>query len=135
MSNTYNIYKIKHHKIKELKEKLKSVGLVEQKTLQAFNYANAFYFSENIKGNDVWWWKTYKEFFNDNIKEPKNTFNFGVLLCQNLENEEKIYAVSLGKSHFYLSKFIHLDFGIDLAIRVADENSILLKKSRYFTGT
>lgn len=135
MSNTYNIYKIKHHKIKELKEKLKSVGLVEQKTLQAFNYSNTFYFSENIKGNDVWWWETYKEFFNDNIKEPKNTFNFGVLLCQNLENEEKIYAVSLGKSHFYLSKFIHLDFGIDLAIHVADESSILLKKSRYFTGT
>jgi len=135
MSNTYNIYKIKHHKIKELKEKLKSVGLVEQKTLHAFNYSNTFYFSENIKGNDVWWWETYKEFFNDNIKEPKNTFNFGVLLCQNLENEEKTYAVSLGKSHFYLSKFIHLDFGIDLAIHVADESSILLKKSRYFTGT
>ncbi|MBP1125293.1 MULTISPECIES: hypothetical protein [Pseudomonas] len=71
MSNTYNIYKIKHHKIKELKEKLKSVGLVEQKTLHAFNYSNTFYFSENIKGNDVWWWETYKEFFNDNIKERK----------------------------------------------------------------
>lgn len=135
MPNTYNIYKIKHHKIKELKEKLKSVGLVEQKTLPVSNYSKTFYFSENIKGNDVWWWEIYKEFFNDNVKEPKNTFNFGVLLCQNLENEEKIYAVSLGKSHFYLSKFIHLDFGIDLAIHVADESSILLKKSRYFTGT
>lgn len=135
MPNTYNIYKIKHHKVKELKEKLKSVGLVEQKTLPISNYSKTFYFSENIKGNDVWWWETYREFFNDNVKEPKNTFNFGVLLCQSLKNEEQIYAVSLGKAHFYLSKFIYLDFGIDLAIRVADENSILLKKSRYFTGT
>ncbi|MFA0996650.1 DUF6119 family protein, partial [Pseudomonas syringae] len=111
------------------------VGLIEQKTLTILNYSKTFYFSENIKGNDVWWWKTYRGFFNDDVKEPENTFNFGVLLCQNLENKEQVYAVSLGKSHFYLSKFIHLDFGIDLAIRVADENSILLKKSRYFTGT
>ncbi|WP_085663941.1 DUF6119 family protein [Pseudomonas sp. B5(2017)] len=135
MPNTYNIYKVKYHKINELKEKLKSVGLIEQKTIPTPNYSKTFYFSENIKGNDVWWWNTYREFFNDNVKEPKNTFNFGMLLCQNLEDQEQIYAVSLGKSHFYLSKFIHLDFGIDLAIRVADENSILLKKSRYFTGT
>ena len=135
MPNTYNIYKIKHHKVKELKDKLKSVGLVEQKTLTTLNYSKTFYFSEKIKGNDVWWWETYREFFNDKVKEPKNTFNFGVLLCQNLEDEEQVYTVSLGKSHFYLSKFIHLDFAIDLAIRVADENSILLKKSRYFTGT
>ncbi|TSD76152.1 sporadically distributed protein, TIGR04141 family [Pseudomonas sp. KBS0710] len=135
MPNTYNIYKIKHHKIKQLKEKLKSVGLIEQKTLPIANYSKTFYFSENIEGNNVWWWETYREFFNDKVKEPKNKFNFGVLLCQCLENQEQIYAVSLGKSHFYLSKFIYLDFGIDLAIRVADENSILLKKSRYFTGT
>lgn len=73
MPNTYNIYKIKHHKVKELKDKLKSVGLVEQKTLPTLNYSKTFYFSENIKGNDVWWWKTYREFFNDDVKEPKNT--------------------------------------------------------------
>ena len=30
---------------------------------------------------------------------------------------------------------IQYDFGIDLAVRMADENTILLKKSRYFTGT
>jgi hypothetical protein len=47
------------------------------------------------------------------------------------DNPKEIYAVSLGKSHFYLSKFIELDFGISLAIRMANEQSILLKKSRY----
>lgn len=44
------------------------------------------------------------------------------------------YAVSLGKSHFYLSKFIEPDFGITLAVRMANESAILLKKSRYFAG-
>ena len=135
MPNTYNIYKIKPHKLDQLKEKLKAVGLAEQKTLVINGYTKTFYFSEKNAGNEVWWWKTYSEFFNDDLPEPKNIFNFGMLLCQKIESPETMYAVSLGKSHFYLSKFIQLDFGIDLAIRMADENSILLKKSRYFTGT
>lgn len=135
MANTYNIYKVKLAKIDQLKEKLKSVGLVEQKTLKKDGYAKTFYFSEKVEGNEVWWWKTYRDFFNEGIEEPKNIFNFAVLICQNIAEPEKIFAVSLGKSHFYLSKFIQLDFGIDLAVHMADESSILLKKSRYFTGT
>lgn len=135
MPNTYNIYKIKYQKLDQLKAKLNAVGLIEQKTITSKDYSNTFYFSEKIAGNEVWWWTTYRDFFNDNVIEPKNIFNFGMLLCQKTDNPESIYAVSLGKSHFYLSKFIQFDFGIDLAIRMADENSILLKKSRYFTGT
>lgn len=135
MANTYNIYKVKSVKLDQLKERLKSVGLVEQKTLEKDGYLKTFYFSEKVEGNEVWWWKTYREFFNEDIKEPKNTFNFAVLICQSIAQPEKIFAVSLGKSHFYLSKFIQLDFGIDLALHMADESSILLKKSRYFTGT
>lgn len=135
MTNTYNIYKVKPTKIGQLKEKLKSVGLVEQKTLEKDGYLKTFYFSEKVEGNEVWWWKTYRDFFNENIEEPKNIFNFAVLVCQNTAEPERIFAVSLGKSHFYLSKFIQLDFGIDLALHMADESSILLKKSRYFTGT
>jgi len=135
MANTYNIYKVKAVKLKQLKEKLRSVGLVEQKTLEKDGYLNTFYFSEKVEGNEVWWWKTYHDFFNEGVEEPKNIFNFAVLLCQSIAEPEKIFAVSLGKSHFYLSKFIQLDFGIDLALHMADESSILLKKSRYFTGT
>ncbi len=135
MSTTYNIYKIKHEKIDQLLEKLDAVGLVEQKTQLTKKYSMTFYFSRNVRGNDIWWWEVYRDFFNDDINEPKNTFHYGVLLCRNTETPEEIYAVSLGKSHFYLSKFIHPDFGIHLAVRMADENTILLKKSRHFAGT
>lgn len=135
MQNTYNIYKVKLAMLSELKEKLNSVGLLEQKTHVSNNYSMTFYFSEKIDGNDVWWWKTYRDFFNDDVTEPKNIFHFGVLLCHHTDRPEHIYAVSLGKSHFYLSRFIQPDFGIDLAVRMADENTILLKKSRYFTGS
>lgn len=135
MHNTYNIYKVKHEKLDQLLAKLGAVGLTQQKTLQPNKYSMTFYYSENIKGNEIWWWQVYRDFFNDDIKEPRNIFHFGVLLCQNTETPEEIYAVSLGKSHFYLSKFTYSDFGIQLAVRMADENTILLKKSRYFAGS
>lgn len=135
MNNTYNIYKVKHSKLAQLKEKLNAVGLLEQKTLISNNYSMTFYFSDKVKGNDIWWWETYRDFFNDDVIKPINIFHFGMLLCHHTDRPEQTYAVSLGKAHFYLSKLIHYDFGIDLAVRMADENTILLKKSRYFTGT
>jgi len=135
MSNTYNIYKVRHERITDLKQKLDAVGLVEQRTLESKGYSMKFYFSEKVEGNEIWWWSTYKDFFKDGIDEPKNYFYFGVLLCSHLKEPEIVYVVSLGKSHFYLSKFITSNFGIHLAVRMADENTILLKKSRYFAGT
>lgn len=135
MHNTYNIYKVRHEKLNDLKQKLEEVGLVEQKTLESKGYSMKFYFSEKVEGNEIWWWQTYHDFFKDDTKEPKNYFYFGVLLCSHTASAEKIYVVSLGKSHFYLSRFIQSDFGIHLAVRMADENTILLKKSRYFAGS
>lgn len=135
MSNSYNIYRLKFEELNNLLKKIKSVGLVEQKTQVYDNYEMTFFFSENIEGNDVWWHETYKNFLNPQTNPPKNIFYFGLLICKNQDDPKEIYAVSLGKSHFYLSKFIESDFGISLAIRMANEQSILLKKSRYFTGT
>lgn len=54
MANTYNIYKVKSAKLDQLKEKLKSVGLVEQKTLEKDGCLKTFYFSEKVGGNEVW---------------------------------------------------------------------------------
>lgn len=135
MATSYNIYKIDHNKINELKEKIKSSGLKEQlnKDIQDYNFK--FYFSSDLKGNDIWWLEIYKEFLIKPTETPKNIFYYGLMICTKKSCEDKVYAVSLGKSHFYLSKFIVPNFGIDLAIRIADENTILLKKSRYFAGT
>lgn len=134
MQNTYNIYKIQHKKIDALKEKLAKVGLVEHKTVISKNYSLVFYFSETVNGNKIWWWDTYNSFFKENTPEPRNIFYYGALLCYKNSNPQNIYAVSLGKSHFYLSKFIVPDFGINLAVRMADETTILLKKGRHFSG-
>lgn len=135
MHSTYNIYRIKSLQAKALIKKLSGVGLKEQKTIISGNYSMKFFYSDDVLGSEVWWWKTYREFFKRGAKEPKNVFNFALLLCTNIKNPTIIYAASLGKSHFYLSKFIEPDFGINLAVRIADENTILLKKSRHFSGS
>lgn len=135
MSNTYNIYRIKFEEMDGLLEKIKSVGLVEQKTQIYENYEMTFYFSENVEGNDIWWHETYKDFLNTQEKFPKNIFHFGLLICKNEDDPKEIYSISLGKSHFYLAKFIEPNFGITLAVRMGDEKTTILKKSRYFTGT
>lgn len=135
MINTYNIYKLKFTEITGLLEKIQSVGLVQQKTQIYDNYEMTFYFSEKVEGNDIWWHQTYKEFLISQDNSPKNIFHFGLLICEDEDNPEEIYAVSLGKSHFYLAKFIEPNFGINLAVRMGDEKTTILKKSRYFTGT
>lgn len=135
MSNAYNIYKIKFSEMDGLLEKIESVGLVEQKTQIYDNYEMTFYFSEKVEGNDVWWHETYKEFLISQDNSPKNIFYFGLLICKNEDNPQEVYAVSLGKSHFYLAKFIEPNLGITLAVRMGDEQTTILKKSRYFTGT
>lgn len=137
MSNVYNIYKVKAAKLDILIKKIRSIELHEQKTINSSGYEMTFYFSSeaNNQGSTIWWWETYRDFFNDGIDEPINISYFGLLLCKKIDSPEQIYAVSLGKTHFYLSKFIERDFGIKIAVRMVNEENVLLKKSRYFAGT
>lgn len=134
MSTTFNIYKINPAKIGEFLEKLKSIGLQKQKTKKISDYNLTFYFSENVKGNEIWWLKTYKDFFNSSTVNKTNLFHYGLLLCEKTDTQKTCFVVSLGKSHFYLNKYIQTNFGIDLAVRMANEKTTLLKKSRFFAG-
>ncbi|GKW26932.1 DUF6119 family protein [Pectobacterium brasiliense] len=134
MSISYNIYRMEYSKVNELVKKITSVGLIEQKSIGKKKYKMTFYYSDNVKGNTVWWWQTFQNFFKDDVVEPFNIFHFGLLLCYKNKNPEHCYLVSLGKSHFYLNKFIEHDFGIKVAMRIANDENILLKKSRYFCG-
>lgn len=135
MANTYNIYRFNLSKLQPLLDKATSVGLVKQKEKQVDGYKMEFYFSEDLDGNSIWWWDTYKNFFKDDVAEPKNTFYYGLLICIKNGETKHGFAITLGKSHFYVNKFIDRDFGIELAVRIASEETILLKKSTYFSGS
>lgn len=134
MSTTFNIYKVKSSRYDELLKKINSVGLKKQKTKTIENYELTFFFSDNVKGNEIWWLKTYVEFLENKDHNKFNIFHYGLLICQKIEDKDTIFAISLGKSHFYLNQYIQTNFGIDLAIRMANEKTTLLKKSRFFAG-
>lgn len=135
MATTYNIYKINKESLNEFKKKISSTDLVEQKSKNKNGFSSTFYYSENAEGNDVWWWDTYKDYIKDKDSKPKNVFHYGLLISiPNAKESRYFYVVSLGKSHFYLSKFIERDFGINLAMNIADESSTLLKKSTYYSN-
>lgn len=135
MANTYNIYRFKLSKLQQLLEKASYVGLIKQKERNIDGYNMEFYFSEELVGNSVWWWETYRDFFKEETKEPRNIFYYGLLICIREDEKNYGFAITLGKSHFYVNKFIERDFGIQLAVRIASEETILLKKSTYFSGS
>lgn len=118
-----------------LVKKIESVGLVKQKTIESGNYNLTFYYSANLKGSQVWWWDAYKDFVDADVEEPRNKSYFALLIAEHQSSADNAYLVSIGKTHFYLSNYIERDFGVNLAIRMASEKSILLKKSRYFGGS
>ena len=113
-----------------LLEKLEAVGLSRsgQKTIDNFNLS--LYLSQEPEAIDIWWTDLYQDYLGTNEK-PKNKAYFAVFL---ISNSSLLYAVSMGKSHFYLKDFCDGDFGINLAERIADQKHLKLKNSKLFGG-
>ena len=63
MSVSYNIYRMPKGLLKELIEKISDEGLVKQKSITRQGYKLIFYFSDKLKGNEVWWWDVFNAFF------------------------------------------------------------------------
>lgn len=125
----YNLYKLVKSEEQNLEKKLKDVGLVKTSIQKKGKWKLAFYMSTRPKETPIWWTDLYKEFLVDLRKKPKNKSHFGVLL---LSSKNLLYAVSLGKSHFYLKEFCNMSFGIKLAERIANPDHMKSKKSKLF---
>lgn len=97
-----------------------------EKEVNSFKYE--FFFSQKPDEVDIWWIETYKEFLSV-ADAPQNKIYFGVLL---ITNDSVLYAVSLGKSHFYLRQFCDSDFGLNLAERIADKDDLRIKSSKFY---
>ncbi|GIL19446.1 DUF6119 family protein [Candidatus Jettenia sp. AMX1] len=126
----YNIYRIEKSKESSLIEKLQTIGLSLARKKSINGFTLSFYFSKEPEDIDIWWVDLYKDYFSSDNK-PKNKAYFGVFL---ISNSTLSYAISMGKSHFYLKDFCDTDFGINLAERIADDNNLKLKNSKLFGG-
>jgi len=124
----FNLYKINSEQKDSLVTKLESVGLTKTGSKIIDGFTLDFYFSTNPDEVAIWWTDVYKDFLG-NIESPKNQIYFATLL---IHNNSLAYAVSLGKSHFYLKNFCDLDFGLNLAERIIDENNLKIKNSKFY---
>ena len=126
----FNVYKMDKAKESSLLEKLQAVGLSRsgQKTVDGFTLS--FYLSQEPEAIDIWWTDLYIDYLGTDEK-PKNKAYFAVFL---ISNTSMLYAISMGKSHFYLKDFCDTDFGINLAERIADNSHLKLKNSKLFGG-
>jgi len=124
----FNLYKVNVGQKDDLVKKLESVGLkkIGRKTIDGFTLD--FYFSNDPEPITIWWTDIYKDFFGI-IEKPKNKIYFATLL---IYNSQVVYAVSLGKSHFYLRHFCDGDFGLNLAERIADDINPKIKNSKFY---
>lgn len=126
----YNIYKIDKTKEATLLEKLEAVGLSRSGQKIISDFTLSLYLSKKPEDIDIWWTDLYVEYLGTNEK-LKNKAYFAIFL---ISNTSLLYAISMGKSHFYLKDFCDTDFGINLAERIADNNNLKLKNSKLFGG-
>ncbi|NCO68792.1 MAG: hypothetical protein GW873_09790 [Nitrospirae bacterium] len=124
-----NIFKISMDKVADLKVKFELLGLKNINSSEQNGWKADFYFSKDIDPIQIPWASTYKEFFAED--KPENKIFFCAYIW---ENEKYCFALSYGKSHFYLRQFCDHDFGIHIAKRIANQKDIRQKSSKKFAG-
>lgn len=124
----FNIYKINIANKQALINKLHSVNMEQTGNLEINGYQLDFYLSTNPDSVEIWWTDLYSRFI-QNIPRPENSIYYGCLL---LYRDEICYAISLGKTHFYLKDFCDPEFGINLAERIIDVENLRLKNSKFY---
>jgi uncharacterized protein (TIGR04141 family) len=123
----YNLYRIIPEKRFELIEKLRTSGLTVAKKVESGDCTLEFMFSSEPDGSDIWWTKTYRDFL-DGIEVPKNItycaafFVYNGFFC---------YAAALGKTYLQIKNYCDLDFGINMAERIASDR-VKIKNSKFY---
>ena len=123
-----NIFRIKKDRVRDLKDKLKYLKLKDVYSTTEKGYQCDFYFSEEPAPTKIPWVETYKELFSE---EPTNKI---YCACYIWENDEYCFALSYGKTHFYLRQFCDHDFGTEVAKRIANGSDVRQKSSKKFAG-
>ncbi|HAI74008.1 MAG TPA: hypothetical protein DCS28_03515 [Candidatus Moranbacteria bacterium] len=124
-----NIFKIPKDKVANLKDKFELLGLKNINSTEQNGWKADFYFSKDIDPIQIPWVTTYKDFFTGDKPENK------IFYCAYIwKNEKYCFALSYGKSHFYLRQFCDHDFGIHIAKRIANQKDIRQKSSKKFAG-
>ena len=136
-----NIFKLKDEssidaiilKIKESAEnKYKYKDLEKDIKIDTKNYCLKFFFymTENENAIIDWYTEISSLFEAEEIMRKTVYSGYGILLiyCDDFK-----YVITFGRATFLLSEFIDWDFGLDMASKMLDKNSINAQSSKYFS--
>lgn len=125
-----NIFAIPKRDVGKLRAKLKAVGLLLVAQVAQDGWHGDFYFSSDAQGREVPWAKPLRALFGGR-QDPRSHSPHAVYL---FSRSGRHFAVSYGKSHFFIRPYCDYDFGIELAKRIADSDDTRLTASRKFGG-
>ena len=114
----HNIFSIPADKIEEVKEKLVAMKMGNIRSSEIGGWRTVSYFSSAPNLVEIPRVNTYDAIFS-NPDKPTNKIHYEAYLW---EKDGLCYALSFGKSHFYLRQFADSDFGLQMAIRIANKN-------------
>lgn len=125
-----NIFRISTAKVGPLKARLVEAKLGVIKEVEHSDWQGSFYYSEEPAPTSIPWAKTYAGYFPDGAR-PTNRNYFAAFV---FEKDDECFALSYGKSHFYIRSYCDHDFGTELAKRIADESDIRQTAGKRFAG-
>lgn len=124
-----NIFKIPSGQWGAMKKALADKGLVETSQFEQDGWSGQFLFCANPPLGAIPWVRTFASFIGEG--EYFNQTYFGVMLFQ---KDTSRYAITFGKSHFFVRPYCDYDFGVELGKRIANENDISQTASRRYQG-
>jgi len=92
-----------------------------------------FSYTNNVDPQDITWHKTWQSIFN--IDEPlvRNSRTGHGIIIVHIKTLEKKFALIFGRSFSLLKEYYIRDFGISLATRLFDSNTVEVVSSKYFS--
>jgi uncharacterized protein (TIGR04141 family) len=128
----YNVYKIKEGQANELQTHLTSNRSYRVTgTYTSHGYSVSVLFSE-AQPTDIWWLGQYADYFGEHSGKQNEIYS-GAVIARRTPNGNA-YIIPLGKTHFYIQDFIEINFGLELAERIADEHQAKMKSLKSFGG-
>jgi uncharacterized protein (TIGR04141 family) len=126
-----NIFRIPVENIDSLKAKLNEVGMTVVYSATVNGWETEFYFSNEPEPVAIPWVEEFSQELASLGTRPTNSLHYGAFIWH---STGYCFALSFGKSHFYLREFCNSEFGLDMARRIGERDDVRQKAARRYAG-
>ena len=126
-----NIFGIPTDDLAPMTGKLEASGMEVIKEVEQDGWRGRFFYSTRPTGGKIPWAETFQSYFDEGHPLPTSRNPYAVFV---FTKGKQTYALSFGKTHFYIRPYCDYDFGIELAKRIANETDTRQTASRRFQG-